>query len=113
MASHLQNVSRNIRRRRESLGLSQGELAKLARKTNRFISMIETAPKDIRLTTLEDVAEALGCTIVELLGPVKDVPAKRKKDLKQLKIQEIPKTAVSGLDFAIKLLNQARKQAKN
>lgn len=112
MPSHLQNVSRNIRLRREALGISQGELAKRARKTNRFISMIETAPKDVRLTTLEDVAEALECTIVELLGPVKERSATRKIEPRKVRAREFPKAATLGLDLAIKLLHQARKQAK-
>lgn len=52
-----------LRQARENAGLTQEELAKKLKTKKSAISRIENHAKDIRLSTLEKVAEALGKTL--------------------------------------------------
>jgi len=52
-----------LRQARESVGLTQEELAKKLKTKKSAISRIENHAEDIRLSTLEKVAEALGKTL--------------------------------------------------
>lgn len=52
-----------LRQARESAGLTQEELAKKLKTKKSAISRIENHAQDIRLSTLEKVAEALGKTL--------------------------------------------------
>ena len=52
-----------LRQARESAGLTQEELAKKLKTKKSAISRIENHAEDIRLSTLEKVAEALGKTL--------------------------------------------------
>lgn len=52
-----------LRQAREDAGLTQEELAKKLKTKKSAISRIENHAEDIRLSTLEKVAEALGKTL--------------------------------------------------
>jgi len=52
-----------LRQARENAGLTQEELAKKLNTKKSAISRIENHAEDIRLSTLEKVAEALGKTL--------------------------------------------------
>ncbi|MBL1275879.1 MAG: helix-turn-helix transcriptional regulator [Ectothiorhodospiraceae bacterium] len=52
-----------LRQARENAGLTQEELAKKLKTQKSAISRIENHAEDIRLSTLEKVAEALGKTL--------------------------------------------------
>ncbi len=52
-----------LRQARENAGLTQEELAKKLKTKKSAISRIENHAEDIRLSTLEKVAEALGKTL--------------------------------------------------
>jgi transcriptional regulator with XRE-family HTH domain len=61
-------VSKNIRRRRERLGLSQEALAENCGLHRTYIGAIERGERNITVNTLARVAEALGCSVIELLS---------------------------------------------
>src|SRR3546814_7910438 len=58
-ASVLQHVSQNVRRLRHAAQLSQTTLAELSGVSRRMLVAIEAGEKNVSLTTLDRVAEAL------------------------------------------------------
>lgn len=66
-------VGRNVRRRREALGLSQEQLAHDADVAVRHIGAIERGKQNPSLAALAKVASALGCLPADLLTPRSDV----------------------------------------
>lgn len=56
-----------IREYREELGLSQEELRALTEISTNTLSSIENSVKDMKVTTLDKIAEALGTTAADLL----------------------------------------------
>lgn len=65
----MNTVYENIRKRREHLGMSQEQLAKLAHYTSRSsIAKIESGAVDISLPKLEAIAKALDTDCATLLG---------------------------------------------
>lgn len=61
-------VGDEIKQRRESMGLSQNQLAKRAGCAQSTLSMIESSTKKPSTETLRGIASALGCTVAELMG---------------------------------------------
>ncbi|MFV3383287.1 MULTISPECIES: helix-turn-helix domain-containing protein [Pseudomonas] len=59
-ASVLQHVSQNIRQLRHAAGLSQTALAERSGVSRRMLVAIEAGEKNVSLTTLDLIAEALG-----------------------------------------------------
>lgn len=57
-----------IKRKRQSLGITQAELANLLGVSPTTVSMWEVGKSHPRVTLLPRVAELLGCTVDELLG---------------------------------------------
>ncbi len=57
-----------VRKYRESLNLSQEELAELANLHRTYIGMIERAEKNITLLNIEKISKALDVEITNLLG---------------------------------------------
>lgn len=49
-----------LRARRRALGMTQEELAELARTTQRFVSTLENGKPTVRLDRVIEVADALG-----------------------------------------------------
>lgn len=61
-------VGRNIRAKREQLGLAQDELAHRAEIHVTYLSGVENGRRNITLAVLERIAAALGVTEVELVS---------------------------------------------
>ncbi len=67
--SNNQNLSKNIKRLRETKGLSQEKLARLADVANNTLIKMETGKnKNPTLETLKKVAKALDVTVDSLLN---------------------------------------------
>jgi transcriptional regulator with XRE-family HTH domain len=66
-------TAQKIKRKREELGLSQEALAKrMGLKSKSSVSRIENSGDDITLKDVERIAEALGCSPLELMGWIYD-----------------------------------------
>ncbi|MDH0647696.1 XRE family transcriptional regulator [Pseudomonas sp. GD03867] len=66
-ASVLQHVSQNVRRLRGDAGLSQAALAERSGVSRRMLVAIEAGEKNVSLTTLDLIAEALGVAFSTLI----------------------------------------------
>lgn len=66
-ASVLQHVSLNVRRLRNAAGMSQSALAKRSGVSRRMLVAIEAGEKNVSLTTLDLIAEALGVAFSTLI----------------------------------------------
>ena len=64
----LQVIAQEVRRRRNALGLSQEGLAEKCGLHRTFVGGIERAERNITIKTLMLLAQALGCSPIELLG---------------------------------------------
>lgn len=62
------NIGENVRQRRVSLGKSTRELGRSAGVTGQMITMIEMGHRRPSLVLAMKLAEALGCTLSELVG---------------------------------------------
>lgn len=67
-ASLMDRIADAVRSRRESLGLTQTELAELAGCSTRFVHTVEAAKPSVRLDKLHDVLAVLGLTL-DVVGP--------------------------------------------
>ena len=68
------SLGARIRNRRESLGITQEQLAG-ADMTKSFISQIETGKVMPSVWNLIQIAQRLGCTVGYLIGETDDAPA--------------------------------------
>ncbi|MCO7567963.1 XRE family transcriptional regulator [Pseudomonas sp. S 311-6] len=66
-ASVLQHVSQNVRQLRNTAGLSQTALAERSGVSRRMLVAIEAGEKNVSLTTLDLIAEALGVAFSTLI----------------------------------------------
>ncbi|NBA97703.1 XRE family transcriptional regulator [Pseudomonas sp. R5(2019)] len=66
-ASVLQHVSQNVRRLRQAAELSQSALSEKSSVSRRMLVAIEAGEKNVSLTTLDRVAEALGVAFSDLI----------------------------------------------
>ncbi|MBI3908868.1 MAG: helix-turn-helix transcriptional regulator [Pseudomonas fluorescens] len=66
-ASVLQHVSQNVRRLRHAADLSQSALAEKSGVSRRMLVAIEAGEKNVSLTTLDRVAEALDVAFSDLI----------------------------------------------
>src|ERR1051325_9327409 len=64
---------REVRRRREALGLTQDELAERSGLTPNYIGTIENGKRDPSLSTMMAIAKGLNVKLGELLGPLPDI----------------------------------------
>lgn len=70
MEELLKHIGANIRKNRERLGLSQGDLAKkINKKYKSFISKIENGRGNLTIQSLLAISGALGVDVWELLKP--------------------------------------------
>lgn len=60
------NFGENVRRKRESLHMTQEELADKTDVGSKMISHIETGRKTATVYVAADIAKALGCSLDEL-----------------------------------------------
>jgi transcriptional regulator with XRE-family HTH domain len=70
-------VAKNIRRRRQCVGLSQEALANNCGLHRTYIGAIERGERNITVNTLARVAEALGCSVIDLFSH-KSLPGTEK-----------------------------------
>lgn len=61
------NIGENVRQRRTALGKSTRELGREARVTGQMVTMIEMGHRRPSLVLAMKLAEALGCTLSELV----------------------------------------------
>jgi transcriptional regulator with XRE-family HTH domain len=61
-------VARNIRIQRIDMGISQEALAENCGLHRTYIGAIERGERNITVNTLARVAEALGCSVIDLLS---------------------------------------------
>ena len=60
-------IANRIKAQRESLGMSQSELANKAKISRTMISKLENNQKaDVKVSTLLSIAQALGCTVGDI-----------------------------------------------
>jgi len=64
----LQKIAINVRNTRNSLNISQEKLAELANLHRTYIGQIERAEKNLTITSLEKIANALKIDIRDLLS---------------------------------------------
>lgn len=64
MSKEISNIQQELRRIRTEQGLTQKQLAEASGLTQAKISHIELGDNDMKLTTIEKVADALGYNIV-------------------------------------------------
>ena len=68
MAKITISIARNIKKYRQKAGMSQDKLSKLAEVTLHTIAKIESGSTlDPRVETVKKIADALGCSVDELL----------------------------------------------
>ena len=68
-ASLLNGIGARVRTLRQQQNLAVREFAARADLSPRFINQLETGEGNISIARLDDVAEALGCALPELLPP--------------------------------------------
>jgi transcriptional regulator with XRE-family HTH domain len=79
-ASVLQHVSQNVRRLRHAADMSQTALAEKSGVSRRMLVAIEAGEKNVSLTTLDRVAEALDVAFSDLIqAPTPAIPAASTK----------------------------------
>jgi transcriptional regulator with XRE-family HTH domain len=64
------SLGREIRRRRQSAGLTQEELASRSKLSPHYLSTVENDHRDVSVSTLVQIAKALGVPPGELLGGI-------------------------------------------
>ena len=94
-AMHAANIARTVFQRRLDEGLSQGELAKIARTTQARVSEIEALKGDPKLSTLGRVAYALGCMVALLPIPAATT-SPTPHGYRTLRSQDLTTTAVGS-----------------
>ena len=79
-------LGENVRKYRIKIGLSQRERGSRVGVSGGMIARIETGSKDPSIVLGEDIAKALGCTIIDLLS--------KNTDTSHEKIKTAPEGAV-------------------
>ncbi|MFC2146322.1 multiprotein-bridging factor 1 family protein [Acidobacteriota bacterium] len=103
-----------IRILRQSLGMTQAQLAKLVDRTPRSVRMIENGEAYPRVTTLQNIAAALNADLIISLVPKTGVSeflnesstqvedkSVRLNDIDMDSTSEMPSTSISGSDIQI------------
>jgi transcriptional regulator with XRE-family HTH domain len=75
-------VAENVRLARIQVGMTQGELARKAKLSIRYVSLLETRPKNVSIESLESLARALGKSACDLICDHAIVVRSRKAALK-------------------------------
>lgn len=68
----ISNLASNIRYLRKVKGISQEELADLCEIHRTYIGSVERCERNVTLSTLELLANALGVSVTQLLTPMAD-----------------------------------------
>ena len=83
---------------RKSKGLTQGELAEKCKSTQQTIAKIEQGAVDPKLATLQRIADALDCELVDLFYSRKDFAADVNQVAEKLKLN-LSKVHASDLNY--------------
>ncbi len=67
--SSLDILAANVRSRRLATGISQEQLARLAGLHRTYVGAVERGERNVTVSTLNKLAAALDCTVVDLLTP--------------------------------------------
>ena len=78
------DIGENISRKMKEQGLSQNRLAKLAGVSQPSISGILSDTKSPSVETIRLIADALGCSVAELLGETEESKPALSADARQL-----------------------------
>lgn len=62
-----------VRRRRKALGFTLEKLAERAKLSPNYVGTVETGRRDPSLSTVQQIASALGASPAELLGGVQEL----------------------------------------
>ena len=65
-------LANNVRHLRKMKGLSQEELADLCEIHRTYIGSVERCERNVTLSTLEILANALGVSVIQILTPMVD-----------------------------------------
>jgi transcriptional regulator with XRE-family HTH domain len=90
---------RNLVQLRKARGYTQRDLARRMKASQRVVAYYENDAKNIPLTKLQDIADALEVSVVELLAPKKNGKERNLEDLdirvlrKVRQIQHLPRRA--------------------
>ncbi len=96
----MNHVGMIVKERRELIGLSQNQLAKKARISQATLSALESETKNPNVETVFLLAEALDCTVSELLGE-KPADAAFITPRQQLLLDLFAQLNDAGRDFLI------------
>lgn len=66
------DIGKNIKQKRETLGISQNQFAKMAGISQPALSAIESGTKKPNIETVCMIASAFKCTVSELMGEEKE-----------------------------------------
>ncbi len=69
------SLGKEIRRRRQALGLTLEQLAERSGLSPHYLSTVETDRRDPSVSSVTNIAKGLGCPPGELLGGVRDLSA--------------------------------------
>lgn len=92
----------NIRNIRKSLGYTQKQLAEKCNMYESQIRKYETGKANPKLTTLKKIADALGCSVVNLIGVEMDLSDVQNKFL-EIFDEDFRKEAIKATTFYEKL----------
>lgn len=67
--STLTIIAFNVRKRRHALSLSQEELAERCGLHRTYVGAVERAERNLTIQSLERIATALGCQVIDLVKP--------------------------------------------
>ena len=81
MPDLLHNLGKRIRVLRKELNLTQVELSQKANISGYYVGEIERSEASPSLSTLNDIANALGVTITEMFPSEQEIPAEIIKDI--------------------------------
>ena len=81
MPDLLHNLGKRIRVLRKELNLTQAELSKKANISGYYVGEIERGEASPSLSTLNDIANALGVTIRDMFPSKPEIPAEIIKDI--------------------------------
>jgi len=73
IASQLEGFGREIRRRRQALGVTLEDLARASGLTPNYLGSIELGKRDPSLSTIEAIAKGLKVSVGEILGGSRDL----------------------------------------
>lgn len=71
-------IPHNLKARREALGMSQAELARRAKVTPRYISVLESKPRNLTLETIESLCRVLGVSVCDMICDRSDITKSRR-----------------------------------